>query len=459
MNEEKRSAPEKLKLVKVETKGVLGEYDHKIEFSSSEPFVIVYGPNGVGKTKFLEIIYAASNVDLESLVDLPFKEVKLIYSDGTIFSVTKSMFALGMSGKSNLKITLFDGVTEITKSQKLEYNIAVLEEEYPFLEKISPNIWQDIRDGEIFTTDDLTNIGAKTARIKPSLEKEFSEFKSRVSAFLIEAQRLQSYPLRRSSVDELHPSDRRLKRRRFSRKDQSKITYLSNRMKVLISDAETQHSRITQQLDKTFPNRFLTQTANEKRNIDVDNIKKRYNDLNETRNRLANIVSLEVEDNDLLLFEGNSYQNFQLQLLDLYLDDMKAKYAPFVPLLKKINILENIINSRLLNKTIQITGKDGIVVTNNKTNSKINLDDLSSGEKHEIILMCDLLFSVSEGSVVLIDEPEISLHIAWQFKFIPDVKKIAQVADFRFIIATHSPQIINDDRDSSVSLGPKDVQF
>ena len=99
------------------------------------------------------------------------------------------------------------------------------------------------------------------------------------------------------------------------------------------------------------------------------------------------------------------------------------------------------------------------MVTNNKTGSKINLEDLSSGEKHEIILMYDLLFSVSEGSVVLIDEPEISLHIAWQFNFIPDVKKIAQVADFHFIIATHSPQIINDDRDSSVRLGPKDVQF
>lgn len=458
MNEEKQSASEKLKLVKVETKGVLGEYDHEIEFSNSESFVIVYGPNGVGKTKFLEIIYAASNVDLESLVDLPFREVKLIYSDGTIFSVAKSMFALGMSGKSNLKITLFDGVTGKTKSQELEYNIAALEEEYPYLERIAPNVWQDIHDGEICTTDDLINIDAKTARIKPSLVKEFLEFKSRVSAFLIEAQRLQSDPLR-SSVDEPHPSDRRLKRRRFSRKDQSKITYLSKRMKVLISDAETQHSRITQQRDKTFPNRFLTQTANEKRNVDVDNIKKRYNDLDETRKRLANIVSLGVEDNDLLLFEGKSYQNFQLQLLDLYLDDMKEKYAPFVPLLKKINILENIINSRLLNKTIQITGSDGIVVTNNKTGSKINLEDLSSGEKHEIILMYDLLFSVSEGSVVLIDEPEISLHIAWQFKFIPDVKEIAQVADFRFIIATHSPQIINDDRDSAVSLGPEDAQF
>ena len=458
MGEEKQPVSAKLKLVKVETKGVLGEYNHEIEFSNSVPFIIVYGPNGVGKTKFLEIIYAASNVDLESLVDLPFREVKLIYSDGTIFSVSKSMFALGMNGRSDLKITLFDGVTGKTKSQELEYNIAALEEEYPFLERIAPNIWQDIHDGEILTTDDLINIDAKTARIKPSLEKEFREFKSRVSAFLIEAQRLQSDPLR-SSVNEPHPSDRRLKRRRFSRKDQSKITYLSERMKVLISDAETQHSRITQKLDKTFPNRFLTQTANEKRNIDVDNIKKRYNDLDETRKRLANIVSLGVEDNDLLLFEGNGYQNFQLQLLDLYLDDMKKKYAPFVPLLKKINILENIINSRLLNKTIQITGSDGIVVTNNKTGSKINLEDLSSGEKHEIILMYDLLFSVSEGSVVLIDEPEISLHIAWQFNFIPDVKKIAQVADFHFIIATHSPQIINDDRDSSVRLGPKDVQF
>ncbi len=73
--------------------------------------------------------------------------------------------------------------------------------------------------------------------------------------------------------------------------------------------------------------------------------------------------------------------------------------------------------------------------------------------------MIDLLFNVPVGGVVLIDEPEISLHIAWQLAFIPDVKKIAQLAGFTFVVATHSPQIINDEWDRAFRLGPPEVAF
>ena len=58
--------------------------------------------------------------------------------------------------------------------------------------------------------------------------------------------------------------------------------------------------------------------------------------------------------------------------------------------------------------------------------------------------MFDLLFNVPKGALVLIDEPEISLHVVWQLAFIPDVQRIASLSGFRFIVATHSPQIIND---------------
>ncbi|NKS79316.1 AAA family ATPase, partial [Rhodococcus hoagii] len=43
---------------------------------------------------------------------------------------------------------------------------------------------------------------------------------------------------------------------------------------------------------------------------------------------------------------------------------------------------------------------------------------------------------------MLIDEPEISLHVGWQLAFMPDIQQIARLRDLRFIIATHSPQII-----------------
>jgi hypothetical protein len=465
MSEEKQSASEKLKLVKVETKGVLGEYDHEIEFSNSESFVIVYGPNGVGKTKFLEIIYAASKINVEMLCELPFEEVKLTYDSGTTLLIAKTNVK-PLGKRDELKIVLSDEVEEepaISYTTEYGRNIDKWAEKHPYWKEIAPDVWRDIRDDELLTTEELAQIYPRLRHRTQQLSKKLQEFiESRVSAFLIETQRLQSNPARamQEGLGNIS-SGRGISRRRIQGPNQSKIAELSDHMKDLISEAETQHSRITQRLDKTFPNRFLAKTTTESgtTDIQVQDVTKRYSYLSETRKQLANIVSLDLEDSGLPLSEDSKYGEFQLQLLDLYLDDMEDKYAPFDSLLKKINVLEEIVNTRLLNKTIHVTGNEGILVTNDKTGDRIDLEDLSSGEKHEIILMCDLLFSVPKGSIVLIDEPEISLHIAWQYEFIPDVKKIAQAADFRFIIATHSPQIINNDRDSSVQLGPKGARF
>lgn len=74
-------------LVGAEASGVLGEYDHRISFPVREEFAIVYGPNGVGKTKFLEIIHAMSRLDGRTLSRMPFKDAKLTFSDTTTLEV------------------------------------------------------------------------------------------------------------------------------------------------------------------------------------------------------------------------------------------------------------------------------------------------------------------------------------------------------------------------------------
>ena len=82
-------------------------------------------------------------------------------------------------------------------------------------------------------------------------------------------------------------------------------------------------------------------------------------------------------------------------------------------------------------------------------------EKLSSGEQHELVLLYELLFKVKPGSLILIDEPELSLHIAWQLEFLEDLQEITQLADLDVLIATHSPQIINDRWDLTVRLeGP-----
>ncbi len=70
------------------------------------------------------------------------------------------------------------------------------------------------------------------------------------------------------------------------------------------------------------------------------------------------------------------------------------------------------------------------------------------------MLAYDLLFNVKQGSLVLIDEPEISLHIAWQQEFLNDIARIAQTVSLRFMVATHSPQTIHKWWKRAVELVP-----
>jgi predicted ATP-binding protein involved in virulence len=78
---------------------------------------------------------------------------------------------------------------------------------------------------------------------------------------------------------------------------------------------------------------------------------------------------------------------------------------------------------------------------------------LSSGEQHLIVITFRLLFEATAGQLVLIDEPEISWHVAWQRQFLDDLVQISHLNNLRFIVATHSPQIVGRWTDRMVELG------
>jgi predicted ATP-binding protein involved in virulence len=77
---------------------------------------------------------------------------------------------------------------------------------------------------------------------------------------------------------------------------------------------------------------------------------------------------------------------------------------------------------------------------------------LSSGEQHELVLLYELLFKVEPKSLVLIDEPELSLHVGWQVSFLKDLQEVIKLADLDILMATHSPDIIQDRWDLTVEL-------
>jgi len=70
----------------------------------------------------------------------------------------------------------------------------------------------------------------------------------------------------------------------------------------------------------------------------------------------------------------------------------------------------------------------------------INLEDLSSGEKQLLRIFIDVL--LAEGDPIIIDEPELSLHIDWQRRLLGVLRRLAPKS--QIIVATHSPEIMAD---------------
>jgi predicted ATP-dependent endonuclease of OLD family len=92
-----------------------------------------------------------------------------------------------------------------------------------------------------------------------------------------------------------------------------------------------------------------------------------------------------------------------------------------------------------------------------KSPQGIALNNLSSGESKLASLYHLLLFKAKPGSLVLIDEPEASLHVEWQTQFLKDLKKIIELTDIDILIATNSPDIIQNQWDLTVELNIGDT--
>ena len=115
--------------------------------------------------------------------------------------------------------------------------------------------------------------------------------------------------------------------------------------------------------------------------------------------------------------------------------------------------------NEFLNLTLE---KKTAIIKDNKlyfhlkdTESYIDINRLSSGEKQIIIFFASLIFTLNkdESSIFLVDEPEISLHLAWQNKYVDKILEIAP--NIQIIFATHSPEIISKHYNKVVKLERK----
>jgi ABC-type molybdenum transport system ATPase subunit/photorepair protein PhrA len=142
--------------------------------------------------------------------------------------------------------------------------------------------------------------------------------------------------------------------------------------------------------------------------------------------------------------------------LSVYVKDVPPKLSKTDGLAARVELLKGIISERFKYKEMLITWEKGITFTA-YDGAPLPLTYLSSGEQHELVLLCEFLFKTRPNSLILIDEPEISLDVVWQEQFLQDLQRITDLASFDVLIATHSPQIVYDRWDLTVELKGPDL--
>ncbi len=85
--------------------------------------------------------------------------------------------------------------------------------------------------------------------------------------------------------------------------------------------------------------------------------------------------------------------------------------------------------------------KNNAIIFRNNHNQSFSVYELSAGEKQMLIILLNVLIQENKPSIILIDEPEISLHLAWQLDLIDIIQSLND--NCQLIIVTHAAGVFN----------------
>lgn len=157
-------------------------------------------------------------------------------------------------------------------------------------------------------------------------------------------------------------------------------------------------------------------------------------------------------DTDSIEFFQKWFNNQpQLKRIDKLIEYNLAYQNEIEKLYEPLEKLKNIINQFFSeSKKNILVDPQGEVTIEFKNGKKAKLYELSSGEKQIITMLGHLIFFEErykkKAGIFIIDEPEVSLHLAWQEIFVKSILEASP--NTQFILATHAPAITGDSPES-----------
>jgi energy-coupling factor transporter ATP-binding protein EcfA2 len=153
---------------------------------------------------------------------------------------------------------------------------------------------------------------------------------------------------------------------------------------------------------------------------------------------------------------GPKSSTIMYSVLRPYVQSIEARLKALQNIHDIINIFIGNINAFFAgSKAILFDIRGGFTV-HAATAERLDLDLLSSGEKQLLLLLFNTLAARDRASILIIDEPEISLNIKWQRRLIQSLLDCIRGSNVQLIFATHSIELLAQHKSHVVKLVNQD---
>lgn len=378
--------------------GLLGQPRISLSFPDpllrkNEPAVLILsGRNGVGKTTILRMIEGMLNLNFDEFRRIPFKVASLTLSTGDILVVTSTN-----DEKRPLLVT-FRQIAAVLSASRDDQNYSRAEE------------------------DAVARFRAEARPILRGIQYD-----------LVEPDRVRDNPESgRMGVDAAGRTAR------FS-SDKPHRT-LAFRVREFLRDAQIDHSRffLSEELGvlPKLLERLREGAVAPSQGELVERLDFIASQLPAAVNLGINVNSKEVSTLRSLLLHGPYQEPQHLALIETYVENQELFQNARNLLVDRLVTFEKTLNSFFIGKEVSVDREHGLIIRSGKLT--LNEFQLSSGERHFLSMMVVALLCQRTGTIIAIDEPELSLHISWQRKLVSALTSCAAGASPLFLFATHS---------------------
>jgi hypothetical protein len=408
MNDLMTPADASVRLVRLVIDGLFGPGSSAIDitFKLAQRVTVLHGRNGSGKTITLKLLDALRGGRFEVLAEYPIERMRLELSDG-------SSLELGPG---------FVDASDKAKAWSFQY--AMEGGDVPLSGIVTNAAYVDF--------DEPTKSAYQQLVLQKS-HPRLCEFLDRLPEIkFIKADRLFVRKTGHGTESGTEP--------------ELMVERLSQDIRQHIVHADRSYRLISTRLDSSLPSRLF---ADHGELPPLEELEEREQALREQTERLQALGLLREQPDPI---DRSKLTEDQKKTFFIILKDREEKLEPFALVAAKAQRLLDSLNRKLAPKSVRLDVETGYQVFT-AHGTPLPLRCLSSGEQHELVLLHELLFDVKPGSLILIDEPELSLHVTWQEDVLPDLLAIAELADLDIVLATHSPYIVGDREDLMVRLG------